>query len=349
MRRQLPFRGIMFTLMLALVAFTGCRTLDRIDIPTTTGADRPIPVPFIAQRPGYCGPAALAMVAQYYGHAVTQDEIGSAIYLPEINGSLTTELAAYAGKFGLWVRQYRGSTADLRQKIHAGVPLIVLGTFGGNHHYFLVLGFDARRQTVTVHSDSRPFLEMSLDDFLRHWSRMQRWTMLVCPPDRVTWAMSAAEHNDLGLFLERSGKPVAAAGHYGAAADLDPTNSYYSINLGNALLAQGLVREAANAYARAVKLAPDNADALNNLAWAYAELGANLEEAIALCERAITLWPSQRAAYLDTLGWVYLKQGNTAKAVEILEQALVATSDRQENLRRMIRQHLEVARAQGEK
>ena len=30
-------------------------------------------VPFIAQKPNYCGPAALAMLANYYGHAVTQD------------------------------------------------------------------------------------------------------------------------------------------------------------------------------------------------------------------------------------------------------------------------------------
>jgi hypothetical protein len=343
MARFLSLPSVVVAAMLGLAA--GCAAPNTVRIPPDHNAGQPIPVPFVAQQPGYCGPAALAMVARYFGHEVTQEEIGSAVYLPEINGTLTTELSAYAQTFGLWVRQYRGSEADLRQKIRAGIPLIVLGKFGRNHHYFVVLGFDARRETVTVHSDSRPFLVMSMDDFLRHWSRMQRWTMLVCPPNRATWALSAPEHNDLGLFLERSGQPMAAAGHYAAAAELDPSNSYYRMNLGNACLAQGLTREAAAAYAEAVKLAPDNADALNNLAWAYAELGANLDEAVELCRRAIALRPTHKAAYLDTLGSVHLKQGNTAEAVAAFEQALAATTDRQETLRHMIRQHLAAARS----
>ena len=39
-----------------------------------------------------CGPAALAMLANYYGHPVSQDEIAGAIYLPDIGGTLTSEL-----------------------------------------------------------------------------------------------------------------------------------------------------------------------------------------------------------------------------------------------------------------
>jgi tetratricopeptide (TPR) repeat protein len=327
-----------------LVLLTGCAPLTTFRVPTSTGLDRPLPVPFIAQQPGHCGPAALAMVARYYGRHVTQEQIGEQIYLPAIHGVLTTELAGYAGQFGFWVRQYHGSQSDLRQKLHAGIPLIVLGKFGRNSHYFIVTDIDTRRNTVTVHSDSRPHLVMPLDDFLRHWTRAGHWTMLVCPPDRATWRLNAAEHNDLGLCHERAGRHMAAAGHYAAAAELDPSNSYYRVNLGNAYLAQDLYHEAAGAYAQAVKLAPDNADALNNLAWAYAELGANLDEAVELCTRAIKLRPAQRAGYLDTLGWVYLKQGKSRQAANTFEEALAATSDLQSGLRRMIRQHLDEAR-----
>ncbi len=291
-------------------------------------------VPFIAQKPNYCGPAALAMIANYYGHPVTQDEIAGSIYLPEIRGTLTADLAGYAQRFGLWTRPYRSTRADLHQKLSAGIPMIVLGKLGNRYHYFVVL--DYRDGELLVHSDTRPNLRLREDDFLRWWNRADRWTLLVCPPEKATWNLSADEHNDLGVFLERAGRYAAAAGHYRRATELAPGNSYFLLNLGNALLKQKLYTEAAAAFRRA----GDNPDALNNLAYAYGELNANLDEAIALCERAIQLQPSHRAYYLDTLAGIYLKQGRHEEAIATYEQALAATTDRQAALRESIQQHL---------
>jgi tetratricopeptide (TPR) repeat protein len=296
-------------------------------------------VPFVAQKTNYCGPAALAMVANSYGHKVTQDEIASAIYLPEIRGTLTTDLAGYAQRYNLWTRQYRGTRADLHQKLAAGMPMIVLGKLGDRYHYFVVL--DYQPGELTVHSDTRPNLRMSEDDFLRWWNRADRWTLLVCPPEKATWQLSADEHNDLGVFLEHAGKFAAAAGHYREAADLSPGNSYFPMNLGNALLKQKLYAEAAAAFRRA----GDNPDALNNLADVYGELNANLDEAVGLCERAIKIQPSHRAYYLDTLAGIYLKQGQPTEAIAAYEQALAATTDRQPSLRAGIEQRLTAARA----
>jgi tetratricopeptide (TPR) repeat protein len=297
-------------------------------------------VPFIPQKPNYCGPAALAMLANYYGHPVSQDEIAAAIYLPEIRGTLTADLAGYATQFNLWVRQYHGTQADLRQKLAADVPMIVLGRFGQLWHYFVVLGFDDFDQTVIVHSDSRAQLKLSQDDFFRYWNSADRWTLLVCPPAKAAWRLSADEHNDLGVFLERTGNLAAAAGNYREATELAPSNSYFQMNLGNAMLNQKLFQEAAAAYGRAVKLDSDNADAINNLAWAYCELGANLDEAEQLCHRAVKLRPSSSAYYLDTLGSVLLKQGKREEARATFEQALAASTDHQQSLRATIQQHL---------
>ncbi len=300
-------------------------------------------VPFIAQKSNYCGPAALAMVANFHGHAVTQDEIASAIYLPEIHGTLTADLAGYAQRFGLWTRQCRGTRADLHEKLSAGIPVIVLGKLGHRYHYFVVL--DYRGDQLIVHSDTRPRLQLREEDFLRWWDRADRWTLLVCPPDRATWRLSADEHNDLGVFLERASKFAAAAGHYREAAELQPQNSYFQMNLGNALLKQKLFAEAAAAFAKA----GDNPDALNNLAYAYGELNANLEEAVQLCERAVKLRPSHRAYYLDTLAWIQMKQGKRDEAIATYEQALAATAERQSSLRAGIEQRLATARALLEK
>jgi len=318
------------SLLIALLFLTGC------------AAPRPsVTVPFIAQKPNYCGPAALAMVANYYGHPVTQDEIASTIYHPEIRGTLTADLAGSAQRLGLWARQYRGTRADLHQKLAAGIPVIVLGKIGNNDHYFVVLAY---RDELIVHSDKRANLHLREDDFLRWWNRADRWTLLVCPPERATWKLSADEYNDLGVFLESTGHVEIAAFYYRVATKLQPGNSYFQMNLGNALLKQKMFTGAGKAFARAIKLAPDNADALNNLAWAYHEQNANLNEAARLCRRAAELRPSHRAYYLDTLGSVLFKQGKRKEAVATFEKAMIVTTDRQAVLRREIQQHLEAAR-----
>lgn len=296
-----------------------------------------VEVPFIAQKPGQCGPAALAMLANFYGQKVTPDDIASAIYLPDIHGTLTTDLAGYAQRFGLWVRQYRSTQADLRQKLAASIPMLVLGKFGDRPHYFLVLGFDDFAKTVTVHTDQRANSAMPQEQFWRVWDRADRWALLVCPPSKATWELAASEHNDLGVFLERLGKFPAAAGNYQRASELAPTNSYYLLNLGNALLKQQLLAEAATAFRQALKVEPGNTDAMNNLADAYVALNANLDEAAALCDRAIQMRPGHRAYYLDTLGHVLLKQGRPVEARQAFEKALAATTDRQAALREKIR------------
>ena len=306
----------------------------------TASARPPLAVPFIAQQPGDCGPAALAMVANYYGQPVGPDAIAKAIYLPAIHGTLTADLASYAGRFNFWVRQYHGTPSDLRQKLAAGVPVIVLGKFGSHLHFFVVLGLDEFAGTVQVHSDQQAGLVMPQEQFWHVWDRADRWALLVCPPERATWQLTGNENNDLGVFLEQTGQLSAAAGTYRRAMELVPTNSYFQMNLGNALLKQNLLTEAVAAFRQAVRSDPENADALNNLAWTYGELQANLDEALGLCARAIQLQPGRRAFYLDTRGRVLDRQGKRSAALEAWEQALAATSDRQTGLRATIREHL---------
>jgi len=303
-------------------------------------AGKPLEVPFIAQQSGYCGPAALAMLANFYGQPVSQAAIANAIYLPDIHGTLTADLADYAKHFNLWTRQYRGTTTDIRQKLAAGVPVIVLGKFGNKLHFFVVLGFDEFADTVLVHSDKRAGLVMPQEQFWRVWDRADRWTLLVCPPGKATWKLTGDESNDLGVFLEKTGNLPAAAGNYRCATELVPTNSYFQMNLGNALLKQKLFVEAIVAFRQAIQLEPGNADARNNLAWAYRETGANLDEAVELCRQAVKLQPGRRAYYLDTLGCVLLKQDKTNEAASVFQEAIGATTAHEPALRRAIAEHI---------
>ncbi|WP_182915687.1 XrtA/PEP-CTERM system TPR-repeat protein PrsT [Massilia cavernae] len=68
-----------------------------------------------------------------------------------------------------------------------------------------------------------------------------------------------------------------------------------------------------------VKAAPKHAAALNNLAWAYQRVGD--PRALATAEQALAL-SGGSPAVLDTIGFILVEQGNTARGVGYLQQAV---------------------------
>lgn len=71
---------------------------------------------------------------------------------------------------------------------------------------------------------------------------------------------------------------------------------------------------------------PDSAPALNYLGYMWAELGQNLDEAVELVERAISLDPDN-GAYIDSLGWAYYQMGRYEEARTELERAAELVGD----------------------
>ena len=67
-------------------------------------------------------------------------------------------------------------------------------------------------------------------------------------------------------------------------------------------------------------LDPENANALNFIAYTYADHNQNLDEAERMIKRALQLRPDS-GAFTDSLGWVYFKRGDLRLAVETLEHA----------------------------
>jgi predicted Zn-dependent protease len=73
-----------------------------------------------------------------------------------------------------------------------------------------------------------------------------------------------------------------------------------------------------------LKLEPENANALNFIAYTLAESGAELDEAERLVKRALMLRP-ESGAFTDSLGWVLFKRGEYRQAVEALQRAEALT------------------------
>ncbi len=93
----------------------------------------------------------------------------------------------------------------------------------------------------------------------------------------------------------------------------------------------GEYAEAAEAYRRTLALDPENAGALNDLAWLLTtgpEELRDLETAVRLAERAVKL--EREAAFLDTLAEVYHRLGRTAEALPLAKEALAKAKERRE-------------------
>jgi tetratricopeptide (TPR) repeat protein len=74
-----------------------------------------------------------------------------------------------------------------------------------------------------------------------------------------------------------------------------------------------------------IVLEPENATALNYLGYTYADLGIELDLAEALIKKAMALSPND--GYItDSLGWVYYRKGDYAKAIEYLARAVDLSS-----------------------
>jgi tetratricopeptide (TPR) repeat protein len=70
----------------------------------------------------------------------------------------------------------------------------------------------------------------------------------------------------------------------------------------------------------ALKLYPDQPDALNYLAYTWIDLGKNIDEAKVMVGKAYDQKPDD-AHITDSVGWAYFKLGDSTKAVEYIEKA----------------------------
>ena len=116
--------------------------------------------------------------------------------------------------------------------------------------------------------------------------------------------LTAAEHNDLGVAYEADGKSDLAKREYRAALRLDPRLTRARVNLGNLEAAAGRWQPAEDCYRRALREAPADADALNNLAVALLRQGRGLAEAESLATRAVASGGERDSTYRATLAEV---------------------------------------------
>jgi tetratricopeptide (TPR) repeat protein len=129
------------------------------------------------------------------------------------------------------------------------------------------------------------------------------------------------------ILLVATGRIMEDLDHLTQARDLysegirlfpDSADVYFSLGAVEDRL--GKKDECIKAMRQAVALDPNFADALNYLAYSWAEMGTNLKEALSLALKANTLKPDN-GYYLDTLAWIYYRMNDLQKALPLLERA----------------------------
>ena len=128
-------------------------------------------------------------------------------------------------------------------------------------------------------------------------------------------------HLRMGETYRRMGNAEAAAASLTRASQLLPDQPVVLGTLALVLEGCGKKDEAERAYRATLELDPDNAIAMNNLAYLLAERGTDLELALGFARRAGELMPEDADA-MDTAGWVQLKRKQVDAAIELFAKAL---------------------------
>ena len=153
---------------------------------------------------------------------------------------------------------------------------------------------------------------------------MRGGTRRVRSADRITLTMRLQEmRHALGQIYLRFNAPRKAVSTFAKILETDANYVPALSGIGMAYQMLTDLKRAETYLRKAIELSSKSElpDAYNALGYLYAEQGIKLDEAAALVRRALKSSPTS-GAYLDSLGFIYFKQGKLDAAIENLELAI---------------------------
>jgi Flp pilus assembly protein TadD len=106
-----------------------------------------------------------------------------------------------------------------------------------------------------------------------------------------------------------------------------PADTMCLTQLGLILDGTGKREQAKPIYEQILKIQPDHAVALNNLAFIKAEEGVDLDQALTMSQRARQKMPNAPEVS-DTLGWIYIKKNLSEDAVRVFKDLTAQVPNR---------------------
>lgn len=179
---------------------------------------------------------------------------------------------------------------------------------------------DAARQMAKTVQKQRPKegvgheLEGEIDESQKNWNAAA--TAYRLGLSKVPSTELALKFHRVSLF---DGKTADADAFAASWMKKNPGDSAFSFYLGDLALAQKKFDVAEQYYRAVLKAQPENAAALNNVAWLLNR--ARQPQALEFAEKAVRLQPKQ-PALLDTLAEIYATQAKYELAIDTQKRAL---------------------------
>jgi len=227
--------------------------------------------PFFPQEKYQCGPAALATVLNRYQHKVTPEALVPLVYLPARGGSLQVELVATARRFGMLPYPLAPRLEDLLREVAAGHPVLVLQNLAFDWlpqwHYAVLVGYDLQQGEVVLRSGTTRRWQSALSTFEKTWQRGNYWARVIVPAGQIPVTAKPAPYLKTVHDLEKTAQLEAALRAYRAATVKWPSRSEVWFTFGNMAFQMQHYDDALNAFKQVVALIPQDARGWNNLAY----------------------------------------------------------------------------------
>ncbi|TDY03974.1 PA2778 family cysteine peptidase [Thiohalophilus thiocyanatoxydans] len=268
-------------------------------------------VPFHPQEAYQCGPASLAMLANWQAVNITPQALTPKLYIPGKKGSLQIELLSNTRRLGLIPYLLKPELDDLLREVEAGNPVLVFQNLAldwyPRWHYAVLIGYDLNADEVILRSGVNRRRINTLAQFERTWQRADRWAMLALKPGQLPTTVEYWRYLRALSAMEQVNRHAEAAAGYRAGLQQWPDDARLLMGLGNSQYAQGNTSAAMATWQQLLDAQPDYAPAHNNLAHLYLEAG-NIPRAEHHARRAIALGDEHLEAYRQTLEEVHQRQ-----------------------------------------
>ncbi len=330
--RRCNFSRAVPALLVVVLLASGCATTRRAPGFAEELALGPGPgilltnVPSLRADAAKGGISAVASLFAYWKKPVLSSEAESRLVAAMSSMLIPPEevMIDLADRRLLWSYAFYATMREVEERLLSGIPLLVMVQDRADdpktRRYMILMGFNQPAEKLLVHEGGREPRVYTYAAFRPIWKPVRNWTLVLCPPDRISWPLSVREWVARSRFYERIGMWADAL------ADLDTLQQNDPRNI-NILLAQARIHQRARnpvaaeqAYRDALVLDPLSARAANNLAYLLGQQPEQRREAERWARRALTMEPSN-PAYLDTLGMILLALEQPAEAAVVLERA----------------------------
>jgi tetratricopeptide (TPR) repeat protein len=226
---------------------------------------------------------------------------------------------------GLWTHAAYGTWEELMARVEMGVPAVVQLGFSSRkrrirHFAIVTAAEDQSGGRAEVIFRDGVAVTLTKEAFLSRWSSFRNWMLIACPPDAARWPMRSAERVSLIRYFDLLGRVDTADDLADRALKRDPRNADLAAALGARALRLGRADEAERLLRAALRENDLHVRAANNLAYLLGERGENLDEALALANRALMLEPTN-PRILHTYGTLLCKVGRCEEGRLSLERA----------------------------